>query len=124
VLKTGNRSDAGTDGDVFLGVAGREFFVDSPGNDFERNRTHTYIFGAGANVQRPSENDPRSPWLLNLSQLGRTPSYIRCEPGSDWDVERINVTVFATNAGVHLDALNLNPHLWLGKKRGKFIYLR
>jgi hypothetical protein len=70
-LVTGNRADAGTDGDVFLGICGREFNVDSRGdvNDFERNSDRTYIFGEGANVLRPEENDPRSPWQLDLANI-------------------------------------------------------
>lgn len=127
-LKTGNRDGAGTDGDVFLGVAGREFFVDSQGDhdDFERNTTRTYVFGAGTNVQRASENDPRKPWQLDFNELIRTPRYIRFEPGGDWNVERINLRISAGGAvGMSLDVSRLDgsAHLWLGEKRGKVVYL-
>ena len=44
-LITGNASGAGTDGDVYLGICGREFFVDTTANDFERGASREYIFG-------------------------------------------------------------------------------
>jgi hypothetical protein len=101
-LFTANRSGAGTDGDVFLGVGGREFFVDSAGdvNDFERGNDRTYVFGDGADVARPEQNDPRSPWQLTLDDWRLAPRYIRFEPGSDWDVERADVTIkFSSSSG-------------------------
>ena len=84
-LVTGDREDAGTDGDVFLAVAGREYNVDSQGdvNDFERNSDRTYVFGEGATVLRPQENDPRSPWQTDTDNLRFSPIYLRFEPGSE-----------------------------------------
>jgi hypothetical protein len=60
-LVTGNRPGAGTDGNVFVAVCGREFSVDSAGDfdDFERGDDRTYVFGAGANVANPERNDPQ-----------------------------------------------------------------
>lgn len=77
-------------------------------------------------MQRASENDPRAPWQLDFNELIRTPRYIRFEPGSDWNVERIDLTIsaggsFATS--LHVDRLEGDAHLWLGEKRGKVIYL-
>jgi hypothetical protein len=135
-LVTGNRADAGTDGDVFLGICGREFNVDSRGdvNDFERNSDRTYIFGEGANVLRPEENDPRSPWQLDLANIYRLPLWIRFEPGpgGDWNLERVDLTVDAVTPGGDLTSVSIqtlenrpgaNPHLWLGERRGKFLFI-
>lgn len=137
-LVTGDRPDAGTDGDIFLGICGREFNVDSAGdvNDFERNSDRTYIFGDGANVLRPIENDPRSPWQLELNDINRLPLWIRFEPGAggDWNVERVDLAVTAADGGsVSVNTLENraatatrpaeNPHVWLGERRGKFLFI-
>jgi len=128
-LVTGDREDAGTDGDVFLAVAGREYNVDSQGdvNDFERNSDRTYVFGEGATVLRPQENDPRSPWQTDTDNLRFSPIYLRFEPGSggDWNIERVELTVVdAQFNGTHFDRLGGGANLWLGERRGKYLYLR
>ena len=123
---TGDRTDAGTDGAVFLGLGGREFNVDSRGevNDFERGSDRTYIFGSGATVNRPEENDPRSPWQIDSNDVGRVPRYIRFEPGpgGDWNVERLELGVIFAGGSLTQRALDGGAHLWLGARRGKFIY--
>jgi hypothetical protein len=125
-LVTGNREDAETDGDVFLGVAGREYFVDTGANDFERGSDRTYVFGDGATVLRPEENDPRNPWPTDTDDLRFAPIYIRFEPGAggDWNVERVDLTVSAPGNTIHFDRLVGGPNLWLGERRGKYLYLR
>jgi len=127
-LVTGNREDAGTNGDVFLGVAGREFNVDSQGdiNDFERGSDRTYVFGEGATVLRPGENDPRSPWQTDTENLLSSPIYVRFEPGDggDWNIERVELTVVAPGNTIHFDRLEGTANLWLGERRGKYLYLR
>ena len=127
-LVTGNRTDAGTDGDVFLGVAGQEFNVDSQGdvNDFERGSDRVYVFGDGATVLRPDENDPRTPWQTDSDELRFTPRYIRFEPGQggDWDVERVDLTVIYQGGSLHVSRLEGGNHLWLGERRGKVLYMR
>src|SRR5262245_55939180 len=45
-LKTGDLS--GTDGDVYIRIGGREFYIDSENDDFERNSDRTYTLGEGA----------------------------------------------------------------------------
>jgi len=127
-LVTGNRTDAGTDGDIFLGLAGREYNVDSQGdvNDFERNSDRKYIFGDGATVLRPAENDPRSPWQTDSVDIGRSPRYIRFEPGAggDWNLERVDLTVIFPGGSFNTSRLGGGAHLWLGERRGKFLYFQ
>jgi hypothetical protein len=128
-LVTGDRENAGTDGDVFLGIAGREYNVDSQRdvNDFERGSDRTYIFGEGATVLRPEQNDPRTPWQTDAIDLTKVPMYIRFEPGDggDWNLEQADITV--TFVGVpdqppqqiSFTRLERGNHLWLGERRGK-----
>ncbi len=66
---TNDLSDAGTDGDVYFGCCGREFYVDSGDNDFERGADKEYFFGVGANVLNPDLNDPRRQMPLDARNL-------------------------------------------------------
>jgi hypothetical protein len=127
-LRTGNRQDAQTDGDVYLGVCGREFFLDTEADDFERGpgNPRTYTFGVGANVKRPEANDPRSPYQLLTERLGLCPAYIRFAPdgGDDhWNMESVIVTVQAGPERVEYQALGGPDHIWLGAKSGLYCYL-
>ena len=45
-INTGDESCAGTDGDNYLGVCGREFHLDTSADDFERGSSHQYVLGA------------------------------------------------------------------------------
>lgn len=129
-LRTGSAADADTDGDVFLGLCGREFFVDSAEsgyNDFERGDDKTYIFGEGANVMRPAQNDPRSPLPCDANDLTRYPIYLRFVPGpgGDWNIGLVELTVHAPNIGqATFSRLEGNSNIWLGAKRGLFLYFR
>jgi hypothetical protein len=123
-LVTGNRSGAGTDGSVFIAVCGREFSVDSSGDfdDFEQGDDRTYIFGAGANVANPERNDPRSPFQLDTNNVNRFPRWVRLDGGSEWDLERVTITLNPGQASqVVLDALGGANHLFLGP--GRFLFL-
>src|SRR2546425_7978291 len=94
-IVTGNRPGAGTDGEVYVAVCGREFDVDSAANDFERASDRTYTFGVGADVLNPADNDPRTPFQLDTADVGRFPRWVRFEPGGlgpDWDLEQVTVT--------------------------------
>jgi len=95
-LVTSTQNGAGTDGDVYVGVCGREFYLDTDADDFERASDRTYTFGTGANVNFAGSNDPHSPYQLFTENLERFPVYIRFEPESrndNWQVELVEVTV-------------------------------
>ena len=120
-IHTGDVDNAGTDGDVYLGICGREFFLDSGANDFERGSRRLYRFGEGANIQNSGVNDPRNP-PLDSDDLRMFPVYIRFEPqGSspDWNLTFVNVEVAGTGFGIIL-----RPGLWLGRTSGKICHLR
>jgi hypothetical protein len=93
-LITANQSGAGTDGDVYLGICGREFYVDSSANDFERGSSRLYVFGTGANNINPGDNDPRD-HNLQIENVDTFPVYIRFQPQSrtdNWIVQRAEVS--------------------------------
>ena len=60
-IQTGKLSRAGTNGDVYLGLCGREFHIDSKANDFEAGSARVYVFGTSATVLDAAVNDPREP---------------------------------------------------------------
>ena len=46
-IKTSNEVAAGTNGKIYLGIGGREFRLDKPGNQFERNNLDVFTIGVG-----------------------------------------------------------------------------
>ena len=93
-INTASDSNAGTDGDVYVGFCGREFFVDTNADDFERGSSKSYVFGEGATVLNKALNDPRSPQLQD-TDIDRYPVYVRfvgVSRGDNWKVQRVTVT--------------------------------
>lgn len=128
-LQTGDLEDAGTDGDVYLGVCGREFYVDSEDpdeDDFERNSTHEYVFGVDASNINPPANDPRNPQLFT-ENVERFPMYIRFQPRSrtdHWFLHRAEVS-FNDSFFPRWDTLELigRAGIWLGTRSGMYVHL-
>lgn len=90
----------GTGGDVFLGIAGREFCVNDDLDDFQRGDGHTYLFGEGASVRDAEYNDPRNPQLDALN-VYKFPTYIRFEPRTrhdNWLLNLVEVIVRSPDA--------------------------
>ncbi|MET0753358.1 MAG: PLAT/LH2 domain-containing protein [Pyrinomonadaceae bacterium] len=121
-VKTTDVANAGTNSDVYLGICGREFFLDSPGNDFVRGTTTTYILGEGAfNILDKPLNDPRHP-QLRTEDLDRFPVYIRMEPSGDspdWNLSTVTVEIGGTGYFV-----NHTKGIWLGRRAGKVCFLK
>lgn len=126
-VKTANISGAGTNSAVYLGIAGREFHLDSEDstNDFEAGDKKTYIFGDGSNVDQAQYNDPRAP-KLDTVDLDTYPTYVR-SPNSDWALEDVTVTV---NPGAEDEQVfenaalaTTNDILWFGATYGEILYL-
>jgi hypothetical protein len=88
-LKTANISGAGTDGSVYLGIAGREFNLDLPNHDDNKQGVEEYyqIDELGqSNVSNPKYNNTTSPQIA-IEDVDKLPVYIRFEPhgsNSDW----------------------------------------
>jgi hypothetical protein len=129
-FQTGNLSGAGTDGDVYLGVCGREFRIDSTRDDFERGAARNYVLGAGADVQEPNVNDPRKQVLMTENVDG-FPAYIRFQPtgrGDNWQLQRADVG-FNGSLVMELDTAEYVPNdpgqgIWLGVRSGLFAHLK
>jgi hypothetical protein len=127
-IKTSRRNNADTDGDVYIGIAGREFRCDTTADDFEENSDRIYKFGAGANVTNTANNDPRNPQLA-VEDVDRFPVYIRFEQdltdhdGGEWNLESAVVHLNQTTTPQYESRLGRSG-LWLGKTSGSFLYLR
>jgi len=135
---TGNFSGAGTDGNVYLGLGGREFKLDSSADDFERGSLREYVMGQGpvepnlpppqVRVLNKDKNDPRVGFPLDTVNLAPlTPVYIRFEPegaGDNWNLSFADALVFSEQGFVV--AFTPPPdfdNLWLGQTMGKILYL-
>lgn len=127
LVKTADVENAGTDGDVYLGLCGREFFLDSSANDFERGSSHTYILGNGANVNNDSENDPRQQNLFS-EEVEKYPVYLRLSPlgnNSAWKLEQAIVTLNGSEF-LRWDTRGLvfpDRGIWLGRTSGLVVHI-
>ena len=94
-VRTGSK---GTNGELFAGIAGREFRLDKIGNDFGPNKDEIYIFGQSNDVRHVDLNDPRNP-PLDTAQALALPKYVRFEPSSNVDQVSIDVAQITVNPG-------------------------
>lgn len=121
--KTGDRGGANTDGEVYLGICGRELLLDTNKNDFERGETDTFVLGRNSNSRYKERSDPSG---LDTKDLNRFPMWIRFEPdGTDnsWNAERVLVTVNPGNGAEQYEALRGREHQWLGDRSGQYWFL-
>jgi hypothetical protein len=139
-VETLNQSGAGTGGEVFLGIGGREFNIDSNKNNFEQNAKELFILGDTRDrlgdwmeVRNKDRNDPRVPLPLNTGDLDKLPVYLRFEPerydsteewGLNYVFVKVNPTIDGQNQEVLYEALGpANVFLWLGRNGGRYCYL-
>ena len=125
-ITTGRDRGAGTDGNVYLGICGREFRCDSSEDDFEQDSTRTYIFGdmpgSFANITSERFNHPSRPPLLP-EEADLFPAYIRLSQGSDrWLLAGVKVYIDNETEPHFVDAIRNNP-LWMGDDCGCIYYL-
>jgi hypothetical protein len=130
-IRTADTSDAGTDGEIYVGICGREFHIDSQHDDFERASERTYSSDSTAvpgevNVNNPTFNNPSADPPLFTEDLDLYPVYVRFEPRNKddhWTLQYISVTV----AGIKYEALEPEDDTAiftkLGYKSGKWLYL-
>lgn len=128
-IQTGNLSGAGTDGDIYLGLGGREFAVDTTKDDFERAAARVYTLGEGADIRNAAENDPRDPQLFT-ERVADFPVYIRFQPRSrddNWQLQRADVRF---NESLHIDwdtvgfiVNDPEKGIWLGVRSGLVVHL-
>ena len=122
-ITTGRDRGAGTDGNVYLGICGREFRCDTSADDFEQGSTREYVFGTGANITSERYNNPNRPPLL-VEEPDLFPAYIRFAQGGNSRWMLAGVKVFIDNEAEprFVDAIRNNP-IWMGDDCGCIYYL-
>lgn len=132
-FKTGDKQGAGTDGDIYLGIGGREFMVDSSDDDFERDADRYYAIGKPSTILHYTVNDPRRP-QITTEDVDAFPVYVRFAPKSrsdSWNLDEVWVGVndegfnrldFYRSVGSR-DGVR-EEGFWLGVRSGLFLYLR
>ena len=137
-VKTGDVTNAPTNGRVYLGIGGREFRLNKPGNQFTRGATDTFVIGDGGNIDNP-RNANDLPFVgagtvnapaIEYTDLPLYPKYVRLEPkeeDDDWNVEFVNViaTLYNgnMNTGISTAFSDLGGNIWLGNPFGKMLDL-
>lgn len=129
-IVTSFASGAGTRGEVFLGLGGREFrlTVDRD-SDFEQGAEMSYQLGEDANVRDPARNDPRQGYPVRVADVLSFPVYIRMVPrgsSDDWNIEAVQVRVMpeAERRNIRFVALEgSKENIWLGSQSGTTLYL-
>ena len=85
-IHTAEDDGSGTDSDVYLGIGGREFYLNTSSDDFETfQRDHFLLNGQQGSAPLLSlgfANDPKRP-PLHTDFLDKFPVYIRMEPSGD-----------------------------------------
>ncbi|HNR06786.1 MAG TPA: hypothetical protein PKM27_05665 [Saprospiraceae bacterium] len=124
-LHTGDFDGAGTDGDVYVGLGGREFYLDTSNDDFERNASKVYQLGSGANILHAAYNDPNKP-QINTEDLDLYPVYIRFNPKNRDDRWNLSYVDIMVNGAIAYQSLGLDQQggIWLGIRSGLFYYLK
>jgi len=135
-IMTADVDGAGTDGNVYLGLGGREFRLDSREDDYERGSWREYVLADASpepNLTIPQvrlrnweKNDPTLRFPLETSDLARTPVYIRFEPHSGFDSWNLFFAAVSVYAGEFVVGYTPPDHfndIWLGDAMGKVLYL-
>ena len=124
-VSTSSQSGAGTDGDVYVGFCGREFFLDSSADDFERNSSKTYILGEGSNILNRQFNDPRVPQLQD-TDIDLHPVYIRFvgnSRGDNWNLQRASIS-FNDQLLPLYELLLARDGIWMGTRASGVAFLK
>ncbi len=135
-VRTGDDDQAGTSGEVYLGLAGMEFKLNSAHEvDYEAGSDRTYILGDQSGTHPTSDaaqrddfayshrNDPR---ITTVERAARHPIYVRLHPvddQSDWLARAVSVTVEADDVPPESYEWGADPGRWLGCEYGLTIHL-
>ena len=128
---TSHAPRAGTTGQVFLGLGGREFRLSVAGvKAFEQGAESTFQLGDDANVEYPERNDPRLGDPLTVADVLGIPAYIRLDTHhdrDDWNVSSVAVRVHSQGErrAIRFSVLDKpGQDLWLGIESGTKLYLQ
>jgi hypothetical protein len=125
----------GTNGLVYLGIAGREFRLNNSGNDFVPNSETIFTLGENNSVKNRELNDPQLP-RLRVDDLATFPVYLRFASRVDadhWGLDETTVTVNpgsgqivfnATMLEAIRDGIRRDFSLTLSQSEGKACFLR
>lgn len=126
LIKTADVENAGTNGKVYIGVAGREYHLDTdPHDNFEQDSLDLFIIGMDSNLSREDYQITDE----GITYMSSFPVYVRLEPSggnADWAVEFVAVESMGTQGWGH-DMRNHDGDIaysWLGREHGLYIYLR
>ncbi|MFE9360292.1 hypothetical protein ACFYPB_40340 [Streptomyces olivaceoviridis] len=140
-VHTADAEYAGTADWVYLGLAGREFALNSGADeDLATGAKVCFVLGEENTdeadikikpVLDPERNDPRLP-QLDTSDLDRYPAYIRCTPSGnhpEWCVELVRAEARTASGERHvfhnprLDGLGEKHRIYLDTPFGEHLYL-
>lgn len=135
-VATGDAEHAGTTGELYLGLGGMEFKLNSVQSvDYERGSDRTYILGEDPGTHPTADaglrdefaysnrNDPR---ITTLERAARHPVYVRLHPvdeGSDWLATAVSVTVEGDDEPPQHYEWRSETGRWLGCEYGLAIHL-
>jgi hypothetical protein len=125
LIYTADEEGAGTDGDVYVGAAGREFHLDTSANDFERGSHFVYRFGTFPTVIDTEANDPQRQ-RLRLESVDSLPLYIRFAPArrdDRWKLERAVVAFNSEETPLWDSDVNAPEGIWLDMRAGLVLHL-
>ncbi len=123
-VHTANINNAGTDDPTYISFGGREFRLDNPQDNCERNYTDLFIYGRGANVTNQHGNNPQSLTKANVEQF---PIYIRKGPdGSNggWAIGWVTVKFTYSDTSTRTYSRSFSPPVWLEEARGLTVYIK
>lgn len=118
---TGNQ---GTNQPAYVSFGGREFLLDTAGNNFTPGKDETFIFGQGGNVLNTERNDPRGRLPLDLDQADAFPVYLRLGGGNNWAVKRVELTAQAGARFVAFQRVCGGQGLVLSAAAGQRLFLK
>jgi hypothetical protein len=122
--------DTGTEDQVYLGLGGREFRLESSSNSDMNSPDFTFHLGVDSNVENPNLNDPRAPGLTT-DDLEKYPIYI-AKPGNlsndgddAWLLGRVDITVNPGPGQKFFSRLAGNGgSIWLRNESGHILYIK
>jgi hypothetical protein len=147
-ILTRNVTNAGTNGEVYLGYGGREFRLNQPGDQFKKGDSDHFVIGVGSNTEKPDINDlpiaaatndksPKINETIVTTAFNPFPVYIRLDPkddkDNDWNLETARVSAVAgfgsgtgptkTYTFPKPGAVHLEGTIWLGRESGLILFL-
>ena len=135
-VATGDLEGAGTTGEVYLGLAGMEFKMNSTASgDYEAGSDRTYVLGEHAGVHQTSAEEARfdfafadrnDPRITTMERAARHPVYVRMHPmgeGHDWLPRVVGVAVEGDDDSHQKYHWEADPGRWLGCEYGLTVHL-